>query len=78
MSVTAQGAVAVLNPTAGLTQVGSAPIDPDLVADRFLYVLEAGSGSIATFEIGAGAALSARPDTPAGSPASGLQGMAAW
>jgi 6-phosphogluconolactonase len=70
--------VTVLNAQAGPTGPGSAPIDLDLVGDRYLYVLEGGSGNIAAFDVAGSGALSARPDTPAGPPASGLQGMAAW
>jgi 6-phosphogluconolactonase (cycloisomerase 2 family) len=72
------GVVTVLNTQAGPTGPGSIPIDLDLAAgDRFLYVLEGGTGTIATFDVGGTGALSPRPDTPAGPPASGLQGLAA-
>jgi 6-phosphogluconolactonase len=72
------GTVTVLNTQAGSTGPGSAPIDVDLVGDRYLYVLEGGTGAIATFDVAGTGALSPRPDTPAGPPASGLQGVAAW
>ena len=79
LSVAENGALELLDAAAGLTGEGSAPIDLDLAArDRFLYVLEGGSGNIGTFAVGEAGTLSARPDTPAGPPASGLQGLAAW
>jgi 6-phosphogluconolactonase (cycloisomerase 2 family) len=73
------GALVLLDSSAGETGEGSAPIDLDLASgDRYLYVLEGGSGNIATFDVGSGGTLSARADAPAGAPASGLQGLAAW
>jgi 6-phosphogluconolactonase len=74
----AQGAVTLLNATAGLTSAGATPLDPDVVGDRFLYVLEGGSGNIASFQIGGGGALTLQGETPAGQASGGLQGMAAW
>jgi len=57
---------------------GATPIDLDQVGGRFLYTLEAGRGTIGTFVIGNTGGLTARPDTPAGAPSSGLQGLAAY
>jgi 6-phosphogluconolactonase len=57
---------------------GAAPLDLDQVGSRFLYVLEAGTGTIGRFAIGADGGLTAGADTPAGPPASGLQGLAAF
>jgi 6-phosphogluconolactonase (cycloisomerase 2 family) len=78
IGVADDGSVTLLNAQAASTGTGTTPIDLDLAAgDRFLYVLEGGSGNIATFDVSAGGALSADPVTPAGAAASGLQGMAA-
>ncbi|HET9982458.1 MAG TPA: beta-propeller fold lactonase family protein [Longimicrobiales bacterium] len=77
--VGASGALTLLTATAGLTGAGSAPIDPDFsTGDQFLYVLEGATGNIARFNVGPNGTLTAQPDTPAGAPASGLQGMAAF
>jgi 6-phosphogluconolactonase (cycloisomerase 2 family) len=62
----------------GESGVGASPIDLDHVGTRFLYTLEAGTGTIGTFIINSDGTLVARPDTPAGAPASGLQGIAAF
>jgi 6-phosphogluconolactonase (cycloisomerase 2 family) len=79
IGVADDGSLALLNAQAASTGTGTAPIDLDLAAgDRFLYVLEGGSGNIAAFDVGAGGTLSALPVTPAGAAASGLQGMAAF
>ncbi|HEX5436629.1 MAG TPA: beta-propeller fold lactonase family protein [Gemmatimonadaceae bacterium] len=79
IGVADDGSVTLLNAQAASTGTGTTPIDLDLAAgDRFLYVLEGGSGNIATFDVGAGGTLSAHPVTPAGAAASGLQGMAAF
>jgi 6-phosphogluconolactonase len=79
LQVAGNGVVTLVNGHAGLTGAGSAPLDLDLASgDRYVYVLEGGSGNIATFDVGGTGTLSGRADTPAGPPASGLQGMAAW
>ena len=79
-AIGAGGQLTALTPGAATANAGSGatPIDLDHVGSRFLYVLEAGTGTIGTFEIGAAGALTVRPDTPAGAPASGLQGLAAY
>jgi hypothetical protein len=79
-AIGAAGQLTALSPGAatGTSGTGATPIDLDHVGSRFLYVLEAGTGTIGTFDIGAAGALTARADTPAGAPASGLQGLAAY
>lgn len=79
-SVDEAGHLAALTPDAatGDAGEGASPIDLDHVGTRFLYVLEAGTGTVATFAIDSGGKLAPRPDTPAGAPASGLQGIAAF
>ncbi|HEV7990462.1 MAG TPA: beta-propeller fold lactonase family protein [Gemmatimonadaceae bacterium] len=83
--VAENAALTLLDPRAGVSgpagtmPPAAVPIDLDLSdGDRYLYVLEAGTGTIGTFAVGAGGTLGARADTPAGRPASGLQGLAAW
>jgi 6-phosphogluconolactonase len=77
--VAENGALTLLDSRAGVVPPGAAPIDLDLAAgDRYLYVLEAGAGTIGRFVVGAGGTLTAQADTPAGVPASGMQGLAAW
>ena len=79
MGVADDGSLTLLNAQAASTGTGTIPIDLDFAAgDRFLYVLEGGSGDIATFDVGAGGTLSAQQVTPAGEAASGLQGIAAF
>ena len=81
VSVSASGALALLdaNGITGETGTGSTPLDPDFSeGDEYLYVLEAGTGTIGAFAVSADGSLAPRPDTPAGAPASGLQGMAAF
>lgn len=79
-TVDAGGHLAAITPGAatGDAGAGASPIDLDHVGTRFLYVLEAGTGTIATFTIGSDGTLAPRPDTPAGAPSSGLQGIAAF
>lgn len=79
-AIDAAGRLTALSPgtATGNPGTGATPIDLDHVGSRFLYVLEAGTGTIGTFAIGATGALTIRPDTPAGAPASGLQGLAAY
>ena len=80
-AVSAGGALSLLDAsgTTGSTGTGSTPLDLDLTdGDGFLYVLEAGSGTIGAFAVNADGSLSARPDTPAGAARSGQQGLAAF
>ncbi|HET7550083.1 MAG TPA: beta-propeller fold lactonase family protein [Gemmatimonadaceae bacterium] len=79
-SVDAGGHLAALTPSAptGDAGAGASPIDLDHAGTRFLYALEAGSGTIATFMIDSDGTLTPRPDTPAGAPSSGLQGIAVF
>jgi len=66
------------NGRTGESGAGATPIDLDHVGTRFLYVLDAGRGTIGLFAIGSNGSLSAGTDAPAGAPASGLQGLAAY
>jgi 6-phosphogluconolactonase (cycloisomerase 2 family) len=79
-AIDARGHLAALTPgsSTGESGPGAAPIDLDHVGARLLYVLEAGTGTIGTFVIERDGSLIARADTPAGDPASGLQGIAAY
>jgi 6-phosphogluconolactonase (cycloisomerase 2 family) len=79
-AVDAAGRLVALTPGAatGSAGDGASPIDLDHVGSRFLYTLEGGTGTIGTFVIDADGSLTARPDTPAGEAASGLQGIAAF
>jgi len=77
-SIAADGVITIVSPTAGVTGFGSAPTDLDLSADqRFLYVLEAGSGNLRMYDV-SGAILTDRGTTPAGAGLSGMQGVAAF
>ena len=61
------------------THHGAAPIDLGLSrGGRFLYVLEAGTGTIGAFAVGQDGHLEMLPDTPGLTAASGLQGLAAY
>jgi 6-phosphogluconolactonase (cycloisomerase 2 family) len=63
----------------GVTGAGSTPLDLDLAAhDRLLYVLESGAGAVGGFAVGADGGLTPIGTAPAGAPASGLQGLAAY
>lgn len=63
----------------GVTGAGTAPIDAGLSRDgRFLFTVEAGTGKIATFAVAPDGHLASLPDTPGLTPASGLQGLAAY
>jgi 6-phosphogluconolactonase (cycloisomerase 2 family) len=63
----------------GITGDGSSPLDLELSRDgRFLYVLQAGTGSIGAFAVAADGTLEALSDTPGLAPASGSQGLAAY
>jgi 6-phosphogluconolactonase (cycloisomerase 2 family) len=79
IGVADDGSLTLLNAQAAFTGTGTIPIDLDFAAgDRFLYVLEGGSGDIATFDVGAGGTLSAQPVTPVGTGGTSLQGIAAF
>jgi 6-phosphogluconolactonase (cycloisomerase 2 family) len=77
--VNGDGTLALLDAAAAATPAGATPIDIDLSSgDRFLYALEAGSGSIGVFAVN-GAGLTAGTAVPTGAAgASGLQGIAAY
>ena len=63
----------------GLSGDGAAPIDLGLSrGGRFLYVLEAGTGTIGAFAVSQDGHLASLPDTPGLTAASGLQGLAAY
>jgi 6-phosphogluconolactonase (cycloisomerase 2 family) len=79
-AVDGAGRLTALDPggRTGDVGAGATPIDLDHVESRFLYTLEAGRGTIGGFAIHRDGSLTALADTPAGSPASGLQGLAAY
>jgi 6-phosphogluconolactonase (cycloisomerase 2 family) len=63
----------------GISGDGAAPIDAGLSSDgRFLFALEARTGTIGAFVVAADGHLTSLPDTPGLTPASGLQGLAAY
>jgi 6-phosphogluconolactonase (cycloisomerase 2 family) len=63
----------------GISGDDAKPIDAGLSrGGKFLYVLEAGTGTIGTFAVNDDGHLAALPDTPGLAPASGLQGLAAY
>lgn len=74
------GHLTALNPggKTGDVGVGATPIDLDHVGTRFLYMLEAGRGTIGAFVIHPDGSLTALADTPVGAGSSGLQGIAAY
>jgi 6-phosphogluconolactonase len=79
VSVADDGALALVNAQAGPTGPGTTPIDLALAAgDQYLYALEGGTGTIHAFTVNSGGSLAAGGTTPAGAPASGLQGLAAF
>lgn len=80
-AVARDGSIASLGGTAGLTSTGagSIPLDPAFSADdRFLYVLEGGSGDVSGYSVGRDGALAEVTAAHAGAGASGLQGLAAY
>ncbi|HEY5061101.1 MAG TPA: beta-propeller fold lactonase family protein [Gemmatimonadaceae bacterium] len=79
-AISASGHLTALtaNGRTGESGAGATPIDLDHVGARLLYVLNAGRGTIGQFTIGANGSLTAGTDAPAGAPASGLQGIAAY
>ena len=76
-AVDAGGHLTSITPNAQ-SGAGAVPIDLDHVGNRFIYTLEAGTGTIGTFSINADGTLAAHADVPAGAPASGMQGLAAF
>jgi 6-phosphogluconolactonase (cycloisomerase 2 family) len=67
------------NGRTGDSGAGAAPIDLGLSrGGRFLYVLEAGTGTIGAFAVSHDGQLAPLPDTPGLTAASGLQGLAAY
>lgn len=63
----------------GVTGDASSPLDLGLSRNgKFLYVLKAGAGAIGAFTVAADGKLAALPDTPGLTPASGVQGLAAY
>ena len=79
-AVDAAGHLTPLTPgtPTGESGTGAVPIDFDHVGNRFLFTLEAGTGTIGTFAINADGTLAAHADVAAGAPASGMQGLAAF
>jgi 6-phosphogluconolactonase len=79
-AVDAAGHLTSLTPhgPTGESGAGAVPLDLDHVGNRFLYILEGGTGTIGTFAIHSDGTLTARADVPAGAPASGMQGLAAF
>ena len=63
----------------GISGADAKPIDAGLSRDgRFLFALEAGTGTIGAFSVAPDGHLTSLPDTPGLTPASGLQGLAAY
>jgi 6-phosphogluconolactonase (cycloisomerase 2 family) len=63
----------------GISGAGAKPIDAGLSRDgRFLFALEAGTGTIGAFAVSPDGHLTSLPDTPGPTPASGQQGLAAY
>lgn len=80
-AVGADGSLRILDADGrtGVATVNSAPIDAGLSVDgRFLFALEGRSGAIGTFAVSPDGRLTPLPDTPGLTPASGLQGLAAY
>lgn len=79
-AIDASGHLTPLTPGAptGVSGTGATPLDLDHVGSSFIYTLEAGTGTIGAFVVSTDGTLSALADTPAGAPASGLQGLAAF
>ena len=75
-SVTRDGVLYLLNPTAALTGSGTVPIDMALSNDsKFLYVRDAGTGMLSAFRVEADGSLT--PVGTVGGIPSGSQGVAA-
>jgi 6-phosphogluconolactonase (cycloisomerase 2 family) len=79
-SVDAAGHLTPLTPGAhtGDSGAGAVPLDLDRVGNRFIYTLEAGTGTVGTFVVNPNGTLTARPEVPAGAPASGMQGLVSF
>lgn len=78
-SVSSNASLTLINGTAFNTGPSTTPIDLDLtVGDGYLYTLEAKSGNVTGFSVGAGATLTKVGSSTAGAGSSGLQGIAAW
>jgi len=80
-SVGEKGVLRLLVPSgiSGSTGAGSTPLDLDLSrGDRYLYVLESGSGRIGAFAVGDNGALSALAGIGGLAPQSGFQGLASY
>lgn len=78
LSVGRDGVLSRLSARAASTGAGTRPLDLEIVGDRFLYVLEGGSGRIAVFSLRSDGGLFARGAFGAGAASSGLLGLAAW
>jgi 6-phosphogluconolactonase (cycloisomerase 2 family) len=62
-----------------VTGAGTAPIDLGLSRNgKFLYVLNAGSGTVGAFAVGRDGGLASLPIATGLTPRSGLQGLAAY
>ena len=80
-AVAADGALSLITPggVTGDVGQGSTPLDMGLSRDnRFLYVLEGATGTIAAFAVGRDGALEAMPDTPPTPWGRGRGGLAAY
>ncbi len=78
MRVSGSGRLTLLDATAVQLPVGSAPTDVALSSDeRRLFVLEAGTGSIAVIDVSRGTPV-LLTEVAAGTGASGMQGLAAF
>jgi 6-phosphogluconolactonase len=80
-AVSRDGSIASIGGDEALTSTGagSTPLDPAFSSDdRFLYVLEGGSGNVAGFSVARDGALAPVTAAHAGAGASGLQGLAAY
>lgn len=79
VAVASNATLTLLNAASVNTGPNTTPIDLDLTeGDGFLYTLEARSGRVSGFTVGAGATLSAIGGVQAGPGSGGLQGIAAY
>lgn len=79
--IAADGSLSILDQAgvSGQLPGGSTPLDLDVSRDsRFVYVLEAGSGKVASFAVGNDGALSLVGEVAAVAPRSGQMGIAAY
>ncbi len=77
--VASNATLTLINAAAVNTGASTTPIDVDLTeGDAFLYTLEARSGRVSGFAVGASATLSAAGGAQAGAGSAGLQGIAAY